>query len=163
MARRSNNRRSSAPAPSRTQSRPATTSAASSTRPSVPATAPPPAAQQVQPAMVQGQQPSLFGQMASTAAGVAVGHSVGHAITGMFSGGGGSSSSSAAPEQQAAAAPQQYPAGSAPVYNACELDQRAFMKCLEQNNNDIASCQMFYDLYKQCMQNNAANSQRSFY
>jgi hypothetical protein len=115
----------------------------------------------MQPTIVQGQQPSLFGQMASTAAGVAVGHSVGHAITGMFSGG----SSSAAPEQPAAAQPvqQQYPAGSAPVYNACELDQRAFMKCLEQNNNDIASCQMFYDLYKQCMQNNATNSQRSFY
>lgn len=47
-------------------------------------------AQQTMPAPMAApsQGPGLLGQMAATAGGVAIGHTMGHAITGMFSGGG---------------------------------------------------------------------------
>ncbi len=86
------------------------------------------------------QQPSLFANMASTAAGVAVGstigHTLGHGITSMFGG-------SSAPAQEPVR--QQTMEG-----NPCESDQKAFMKCLESHPNDIAPCQFYLDMFKQC-------------
>ena len=32
----------------------------------------------------------------------------------------------------------------------CDADQRAFMKCLDSNSNDISSCQFYLDMLKQC-------------
>ncbi len=55
--------------------------------------------------MQQPRQPGLFANMASTAAGVAVGSSVGHAVSGMLFGGGGGGH--AAPAEQAQQAPPQ--------------------------------------------------------
>ncbi|CAK9799278.1 Coiled-coil-helix-coiled-coil-helix domain-containing protein 2 [Anthophora quadrimaculata] len=77
-------------------------------------TAHPPAhASPATPMVAQPQQPSLMGQMAATAGGVAigsaVGHTIGHAVTGLFSG--GSSETAAAP----AAAPAAVQGGSAPA------------------------------------------------
>jgi membrane protease subunit (stomatin/prohibitin family) len=79
--------------------------------------------------------------MASTAAGVAVGSSVGHVI-----GSGISSlfSSSPQPQQQPQQQQQQ------PQAPACEADQRAFVKCLDTNSNNITACQFYLDMYKQC-------------
>ncbi|KAH8168156.1 hypothetical protein CIB48_g88 [Xylaria polymorpha] len=81
-------------APTQQQSRPATTYAPAQAAPAPTATAAAPAA---------SQGPGLFGQMASTAAGVAVGSTIGHAIGGLFSGG-SSAPAEAAPQQTNAAA-----------------------------------------------------------
>ena len=104
--------------------------------------------------------------MASTAAGVAVGstvgHTLGHAITGsMF---GSSSSAGGAGEAQDQGA--SYTSASASQAtttpgNPCELDSRAFARCLDQNNNDIGACQAFFELYKQCMQMNSSQQASS--
>ncbi|RMZ77847.1 hypothetical protein DV737_g4151, partial [Chaetothyriales sp. CBS 132003] len=61
-----------------------------------------PVAQQAPPpvAAQQSQGPGLFGQMASTAAGVAVGSSIGHAVGGLFGGWGGSSQQTPEAQQQ---------------------------------------------------------------
>ena len=68
------------PAPTQ-QSRPASTASV----PARTAPPPPPATQQAQ-APVASQGPGLFGQMASTAAGVAVGSTVGHMLGAGISG-----------------------------------------------------------------------------
>ena len=90
------------------------------------------------PAPVQ-QQPSLFANMASTAAGVAVGsavgHTIGHGISGLFGG--------------RSAEPVQQPLQEQPV-SVCEPDQSAFMKCLDTNAGDISACQFYLDMLKQC-------------
>ena len=117
-------------------------------------TAPPP----------QAQQPGMFAQMASTAAGVAVGstigHTMGHAITGMFSGG---SSGSSGGNAELAPQPQAVNATAAPAQAtaACEVDQRAFLRCLEQNDNDIGACQYYYDMMQQCLRQSSAASSSS--
>ncbi|CAH2048635.1 unnamed protein product, partial [Iphiclides podalirius] len=94
----------------------------------VPAHAPPTS---VGPAQAQPQQPSLFGQMAATAGGVAVGSAVGHmagsALTGMF---GGGSSSEPAPQQQAPPAQSnsyQQPGGQQPQ-GPCAWEIKQFIE-----------------------------------
>lgn len=92
------------------------------------------------------QQPSLFANMASTAAGVAVGstigHTLGHGLTSMFGG-------SSQPAQQTQEVDQKQRMET----NPCESDQKAFMKCLESHSNDIAPCQFYLDMFKQCQSN----------
>ncbi|KAJ3141177.1 hypothetical protein HDU90_007203 [Geranomyces variabilis] len=91
--------------------------------------------------------------MAATAGGVAVGSAVGHTLgaglTGMFGGGG---SSQPAQQQDAYPAQQQQQQNYAQQQqvNACEPDQRAFLRCLETNSNDITPCQHYLDMLKQC-------------
>jgi len=119
---------SRAPAPTQQQqSRPATTYA-------------PPAAQpQAPPAQSQG--PGLFGQMASTAAGVAVGSSIGHAIGGMF--GGGSSSSAELPAQQQAQA--QATQQNSSWGNNCQTATQNFTKCMDDNNGNMQICNWYLE------------------
>lgn len=91
-------------------------------------------AQQQQPAMAQQSRgPGLFGQMASTAAGVAVGSTVGHGLSSMLFGG-----SSSAPAEQAQQPPQAYNQGAYPqqqqnVGVSCEQQSKDFIKCLESS------------------------------
>ncbi|CAO3580841.1 unnamed protein product [Absidia cylindrospora] len=108
----------------------------------------------------QPRQPGLFGQMASTAAGVAVGSSVGHAIGSMFTGGSGQAQDTSPPmeqqqqqsmEQQQYAGQQQQQQQNAVTGN-CEADAKAFTKCLEDNTNDISACQWYLDQLKSCRQ-----------
>ncbi|KAF3068637.1 Mitochondrial intermembrane space cysteine motif-containing protein MIX17 [Trichoderma lentiforme] len=120
----------SAPAPQ--QHRPATTMAAPPQQHAPQAMMPP---QQV------SQGPGLFGQMASTAAGVAIGSSVGHAIGGLFSGG---SSEPAAPVQ-AQAAPQQNQ-----QYNNCAGAAQNFTKCLDENGGSMQICNWYLEQLKAC-------------
>ncbi|KAL6410209.1 CHCH domain protein [Ilyonectria robusta] len=126
----------SAPAPQ--PHRPATTMAAP----------PPAAAAPPQPMMTQAapQGPGLFGQMASTAAGVAIGSSVGHAIGGLFSG--GSSEPAAAP----AAAPVQAQASSQDQYNNnnCAASAQSFTKCMDDNGGDMQICNWYLEQLKAC-------------
>ncbi|KAH6607293.1 hypothetical protein Trco_003606 [Trichoderma cornu-damae] len=126
----------SAPAPQ--QHRPATTMAA-----------PPPPHQHQQhaptammPPQQASQGPGLFGQMASTAAGVAIGSSIGHAIGGLFSGG---SSEPAPAPAQAQAAPQQ-----SQQYNNCAGAAQNFTKCLDDNGGNMQICNWYLEQLKAC-------------
>ncbi|VVT52052.1 uncharacterized protein SAPINGB_P003301 [Magnusiomyces paraingens] len=139
-----------------TQTRQASTVAAPRT---VAAPPPPPthapSAHPPQPTAVAApQQPGLFAQMATTAAGVAVGSAVGHTIgaglTGLFS---GSSSSSPAEVQQApvaAAAPAT--TSQEPASRACEVDARNFTRCLDENNGNMQICDWYLQQLKACQQ-----------
>ncbi|RYO80577.1 hypothetical protein DL763_008865 [Monosporascus cannonballus] len=133
-------------------------------RPSVPSRAAPPQAQQKRPATTyapsQGAQhappaagpaatqqpsqgPGLFGQMASTAAGVAVGSSIGHAIGGLFSGG-GSGEPAPAPQDQAAQQ-QQNQWG-----NNCAGAPQNFTKCMDDHQGNMQICGWYLERLKAC-------------
>lgn len=76
------------------------------------------------------------------------GHTVGHALTGMFSGGSDSKEvAQAAPAQQPAyqqqAAPQQDANG------PCAWEVKQFLQCAE-NQTDITLCQGFNEAMRQC-------------
>ncbi|XP_045772786.1 coiled-coil-helix-coiled-coil-helix domain-containing protein 10, mitochondrial-like [Maniola jurtina] len=109
-------------------------------RSSVPAHAPPSA-----PAMAtaQPQQPSMFGQMAATAGGVAVGSAVGHvagsALTGLFSGG-SSSEPAQQPAQPAQASPNQYQ--NQQPQGPCAWEIKQFIECAQQQH-DLTLCEGF--------------------
>lgn len=135
--------RRSAPA-QRTQTRSAHTASAA------PYQSAPAASRPVQ----QSQQgPGLFGQMASTAAGVAVGSTVGHTlgagITSMFGG-----SSSAAPvehdQQQLAQAGQQQQYQQQARH--CDADARNFTRCLEENSGNMQTCEYYLQQLKACQE-----------
>ncbi|KAJ1661015.1 hypothetical protein IWQ61_000107 [Dispira simplex] len=144
--------------------------------PAAPARRPPPPQTAVAPPPTQtavahppaSQGPGLFGQMASTAAGVAVGsavgHTIGHAVTGMF--GGGSSTPAEQPpapaQQPMQAQPSYYPQtpyGGAPQdpagSDACAMDAKSFAKCLTDNSNDLNACQWQLDMLKYCQANSS--------
>jgi len=99
----------------------------------------------------QQQGPGLFGQMASTAAGVAVGSTIGHTlgagITSMF----GGSSAPAAPveSQQLAAQQQSYQQEQG---RSCEVDARSFTRCLEENDGNMQICDYYLQQLKACQE-----------
>ncbi|KAK2585959.1 hypothetical protein KPH14_010536 [Odynerus spinipes] len=116
-----------------------------------PAAHPPAHAAPTTPMVAQpaAQQPSLMGQMAATAGGVAigsaVGHTIGHAMTGLFSG--GSSETAAAPA--AAPVPAQSSSSSAPSTGACAWEIKQFLECA-QNQSDLSLCEGFNEALRQC-------------
>ncbi|KAI1334713.1 hypothetical protein F5Y15DRAFT_284101 [Xylariaceae sp. FL0016] len=121
------------------QQRPATTYA-----PAQGASQPHPPAQAAAPQASQG--PGLFGQMASTAAGVAVGSSIGHAIGGLFSGGG---SSEAAAPQQTNAAPMQHEQNQY-SNNNCAGAAESFTKCMDDHSGNMSICNWYLEQLKAC-------------
>lgn len=132
--------RSSAP---QSQSRPATTAAY------------PPATQRAptQPAAAQqqgSQGPGLFGQMASTAAGVAVGSSIGHAIGGFF--GGGSSAPAAAQQDNAIGNNDAYSTQTYDEPSECAFQIRSFQTCMNENEGNMTICQWYMTQLKACQQ-----------
>ena len=102
------------------------------------------------PVQTQSSQPGLFGQMASTAAGVAVGSTIGHTlgagITSMF----GGSSAPAAPVEQAVASPGQY--DQQQQSRTCDADATAFTRCLSQNNGDMQICDYYLQQLRACQE-----------
>lgn len=132
--------RRTAPAP-RSQSRSAHTAAYPQQH--APAAHPPPAA-------TQQRQPGLFGQMASTAAGVAVGSTIGHTIgagiTGMF---GGSSQPVDQVQNQQMTQPQQNYQEEA---KHCDADARNFTRCLEDNSGNMQICDYYLQQLKACQE-----------
>ncbi|BCS22919.1 uncharacterized protein APUU_31144S [Aspergillus puulaauensis] len=119
----------------------------------------PPAASQAPPAPAPAQQsagPGLFGQMASTAAGVAVGSSIGHAIGGLFSGGGSSAPAEAQQAPPAEAQPMDNGLWQSSATNsswetpACETDIRNFRKCMDDNQGNMSICGWYLDQLKAC-------------
>ncbi|KAI9361333.1 hypothetical protein BD770DRAFT_20950 [Pilaira anomala] len=109
------------------------------------------------PAVAQPQtrQPGMFAQMATTAAGVAVGSAVGHSmangVSSMFGGGSGSQTEPQQQQQQ-----ELYPSYHQPMVAesqngaSCEANAKAFTQCLEATNNDMSACQYYLDALKQC-------------
>merc|ERR1712000_196077 len=89
------------------------------------------------PPATASRQPGLFGQMASTAAGVAVGSTIGHTlgagITSMF----GGSSSEAAP------APVEEP-------TTCSMELKSFSKCMDEHSGDLTTCGWYLEQLKAC-------------
>ncbi|ORY60522.1 uncharacterized protein BCR38DRAFT_476473 [Pseudomassariella vexata] len=117
------------------QTRPAATYAAPTQH--GPGAAAPPAAQ-------GSQGPGLFGQMASTAAGVAVGSSIGHAIGGFFGGGSSAPAEAAAPEQTNAQS-QNSQWG-----NNCAGATTNFTKCMDDNQGNMQICGWYLEQLKAC-------------
>ncbi|KAG7140106.1 Mitochondrial intermembrane space cysteine motif-containing protein like [Verticillium longisporum] len=127
----------SKPTPTPQQTRPATTMAAPPTH----AAAPPPAA------AAPSQGPGLFGQMASTAAGVAIGSSVGHAIGGFF---GGGSSPAPAEQNQVQAAQQQTAPSQEYGANNCQPALQQFTKCMDEQSGNMQICNWYLEQLKAC-------------
>ncbi|KAF2648665.1 hypothetical protein K491DRAFT_708569 [Lophiostoma macrostomum CBS 122681] len=102
------------------------------------------------PAPQASQGPGLFGQMASTAAGVAVGSSIGHAIGGFF--GGGSSAPAEQQDQNTDFAQQHQQANYAPQggAGACQVQVGDFRKCMDENQGSLNICGWYLDQLKAC-------------
>jgi len=122
---------------------------------SAPITRPPASAPTATPMMAQPQQPSLMGQMAATAGGVAigsaVGHTIGHAVTGLFSGGSNETpvTSSATPTTSPASISNNtQPTG------ACAWEIKQFLECA-QNQSDLSLCEGFNEALRQCKDSNS--------
>ncbi|CAP68045.1 uncharacterized protein PODANS_1_19110 [Podospora anserina S mat+] len=134
----------SAPAPTQQQqTRPATTYAG-------PQTGAPNAAAPTAGAPTS-QGPGLMAQMASTAAGVAIGSSVGHVIGGGISSlfGGGSSAAAADPVDQAnSAASQQNQTWG----DNCKGATTQFTKCMDDNQGNMQICGWYLEQLKACQQ-----------
>jgi len=124
----------------------------------VPARAPPPppapVAQAAPPAgMAQPRQPGMLAQIATTAAGVAVGSAAGHMITGAMMGGGRDHDQPAEVQQQ----PQQI--STQPMYASqqqqqgeggpCQMQMKQFLECA-QTQHDITLCQGFNEALREC-------------
>ena len=67
---------------------------------------------------------------------------------GMF--GGGSEAAAAAPEQNVAA-PSNL-AAARDVAPQCQEYSRLFLRCMDQNDNQISTCQDYMDMMKACQQ-----------
>ncbi|CAC5381195.1 CHCHD2 [Mytilus coruscus] len=103
----------------------------------VPARAPP--ASPAHPPATQPRQPGLMAQMATTAAGVAVGSAVGHTLGVAMTGGSDS---------------ETLPAYQEPVYQQthqqpCQVEFKQFIECT-QTQNDISMCQGLNEVLREC-------------
>ncbi|VEU20301.1 DEKNAAC101131 [Brettanomyces naardenensis] len=98
------------------------------------------------------QGPGLFGQMASTAAGVAVGSAVGHTLgaglTGLFGGKSEQAPAEAAPQDVAAA--QSFQNDTATQTRPCEADASNLARCLADSNGDYHACDYYVQMLTAC-------------
>lgn len=135
-----------------TQSRSASTMAAPAAyHPPAQASAPHPVASPA--AAAAPQQPGLFAQMATTAAGVAVGSAVGHTLgaglTSIFSGSG--SNDAPAQQQQLQQAPAVQSQGySEQQASPCDADARNFTRCIADSNGNYQACDFYLQQLKAC-------------
>jgi len=121
---------------------------------SVPARAPPPPPAPVAhaappPAVAQPRQPGMFAQMATTAAGVAVGSAVGHTLGAAMMGGGRDQPAEVQQQQQTPQpvyASQQQQLGEG---GPCQLQMKQFLECA-QTQSDITLCQGFNEALREC-------------
>jgi len=87
--------------------------------------------------------------MASTAAGVAVGSTIGHALGGFF---GGGSSAEAAPAQETSPTEQTYGNTANMSPGVCNTEISTFRKCMDQNEGSLTICGWYLDQLKACQQ-----------
>ncbi|RDL36077.1 Uncharacterized protein BP5553_06689 [Venustampulla echinocandica] len=133
----------SRPAAPKQQTRPATSAAyppATTQKAGPPAAAP--------PAQQGSAGPGLMGQMASTAAGVAIGSSIGHAIGGFF--GGGSSQPAEQQQDNGVVASQNQQDQNSWGPRSCEVDAKQFTKCLDENQGNMQTCSWYLEQLKAC-------------
>ena len=83
----------------------------------------------------------MLSNIVSTAAGVGIGHVIGHGLTGMFGGG-----SSAPAAVDGASAPAT--ADSNTRVGACDADAKAFTKCMDDYKGDMTACSWYLDQLK---------------
>lgn len=140
-----------APAPARRAAPQQSRSAHTQAAPPVAAQHQTPAAYPAAPA--QTKQPGMFAQMASTAAGVAVGSSIGHTVGAGLSSifGGGSSAPAEPQQQQQQVAPQQY-AQEQEGSRTCAADARNFTRCLDDNQGNFQVCEYYLQQLKACQE-----------
>ena len=100
------------------------------------------------PATTQSSSGGMLSGIGSTIAqrmafgtGSAIAHRAVGAVAGSLSGSGNGNDDVVVEEKQMA-----------PANNPCEVDQRAFVACLDTNGNDLSQCQMYYDGLKACQQ-----------
>ena len=86
----------------------------------------------------------MLSNIVSTAAGVGIGHAIGHGITGLFSGG------SSTPETAAAAQPAN--ANTDTRLGACDADAKAFTRCMDDYKGDMTACNWYLEQLKSCQQ-----------
>ncbi|MCJ1260012.1 hypothetical protein MMC24_007852 [Lignoscripta atroalba] len=143
--------RSAPSRPTVAPARPNVTPPQQPTRPAGTLAHPPASSQQAQKPTQAGQSPGLFGQMASTAAGVAVGSSIGHAIGGFF-GGGAAPAPAEAQQTDNAVASQANDAGyqSNSYGRNCEADAKSFASCMTETNGNLQSCTWYLEQLKAC-------------
>ncbi|KAH9284872.1 Coiled-coil-helix-coiled-coil-helix domain-containing protein 10, mitochondrial [Echinococcus granulosus] len=96
-----------------------------------------------QPSGATPQQPSLFKQMAATAAGVAVGSAVGHSIGSALTGG------SSQPETVSAQQQPDEVSTAVPAANPCQHYIDDLIRC-SYVNGDISQCQYVANALKEC-------------
>ncbi|RKF63351.1 Mitochondrial intermembrane space cysteine motif-containing protein MIX17 [Erysiphe neolycopersici] len=118
------------------------------TRPATSVAQPP--AQGVTPQQQSSAGSGLFGQMASTAAGVAVGSSIGHAIGSLFSG--GSSQSVAEPQNNSVASQSSQEPQNEWNARSCEVDAKQFTKCMDEHQGNMQICNWYLEQLKACQQ-----------
>ncbi|PIA13940.1 hypothetical protein COEREDRAFT_10878 [Coemansia reversa NRRL 1564] len=131
------------------------------------AAAPPPAAHHAPPTAPPSNagapQMGMFGQMATTAAGVAVGSAVGHtmanAVSGIFGGGGSEAPAQEQQQQQQVPMQQQASTFNEPMARSCDMDAKAYTRCLESTNEaNMSVCQYYLDTLKACLEFRNSNS-----
>lgn len=89
----------------------------------------------------------LAGMASTMAQGFAfgTGSAVAHRAVGAVMGGGGSSAPAEQAEQPAATQSYQQP-----EVDPCDMDKQNFGSCLQNNNNDVTSCQFVFDALQAC-------------
>ncbi|KAJ1731332.1 hypothetical protein LPJ61_002585 [Coemansia biformis] len=102
----------------------------------------------------------MFAQMATTAAGVAVGSAVGHTMANAVSGLFGGSSEAPAQQQQQQAPLQQQAAMDygQPLAGSCDLVAKDFTRCLEATGNDMQTCNHYFKMLQACQSGSSSSS-----
>jgi len=93
---------------------------------------------------VPGRSGSVLGNIAQNAAGTAIGVVGAHAIMGAF--GGGAFGGARTPEQVQEVVQKEQ---SGP----CAQPMNFFLKCVDENQSNVSSCQWIYNQFQQCKQN----------
>lgn len=90
-----------------------------------------------QPQVIQVQSGGILSNILQTAAGVAVGHTVGRMVSGLFEGNSGAANNNNEASNS----------GSEPI---CQVDTKRFLDCMQKNYDDVSACQTYLDMLKQC-------------
>ena len=91
--------------------------------------------------MIQVQNGGILSNILQTAAGVAVGHTVGRMVSGLFEGSSNNNSIDGVSNSNAYEDPST---------KACQVDTQRFLDCMSRNYDDVSACQNYLDMLKAC-------------
>jgi hypothetical protein len=86
----------------------------------------------------------MLSNIVSTAAGVGIGHAIGHSLTGWMGG------SSTPAEQGSSAAAAAGTATSENRMGSCDADAKAFTSCMDSYKGDMTACSWYLEQLKVC-------------